>query len=202
MASQPVAHRQQALEITQMVFQRFAAGLHRRYIGHAAAHQPLFHLFVQQQGIDLEVELALEPADQAAGLGAFVNVRRPQANFGIGFFEVLHDGAIFADATDLSARLLLRHFNEDRQQAGRVEPQDGIVRLPVPHQGFLERQFLFAQRQADHTRMRVEGEMIELARIGGHGVIYALFGTSKSKSVGSSALKTPPCASANPLGSG
>ena len=57
-----------------MMFQRLAPLAQHPRLGRAEAEEGLFHPLVQQDGVDLVGEAAVEPGGQATRLGAFGGV--------------------------------------------------------------------------------------------------------------------------------
>ena len=112
---------------------------------------------MQQEAADLVVELAVEPLQQATGLGALGRVATEQRRLGMGLFQVVEDGAAFAQ----HQRFATAAHDQHGRQARGVEPHQRLGPFPVADRLLGERQPLFAQREADLPGGGIQGEMKE-----------------------------------------
>jgi hypothetical protein len=112
---------------------------------------------VQQEAVDLVVELAVEPLQQAAGLGAFAGVAAQQA------------GSL--SVSSMCSRMA-RVSQTTRLRWLRVSTSTGVMpdgfsagelgrRFPVADLHLDERQPLLAQRQTHLSRGGIQGEMVK-----------------------------------------
>ncbi len=118
---------------------------------------------MDQEGVDLEVELAVEPLHQPPRLRPPAGVAGQQPRFGLALFQVLQDGAGLADHDGLAVAFLDQH----RRQARGVQLLEFGPALVIALDDLLERQLLLSHGEAHLPRGRVEGEVVESA-LGAH----------------------------------
>jgi len=100
---------------------------------------------VQQQAVDLEIELAVEPFEQATRLGALLGFPAQQRRLGDLLLKMLKDRPVLADGQAATTLGLDQH----RRQAGGIERGEVARPFPIAHHHIRERQALFAQHQAN-----------------------------------------------------
>lgn len=155
-AGQPVALVQQGLHHAQMTLQCLAALAQGAGFGGAEAKQGFLHPLVQQDGIDLVHEAAVEPSGQAPGLGAVGQVGGQQERGLLRVLQPAEDGRGLAQDQGRCGPL---GDAQDGGHAGRIELAQHTVRFPWTDQGLGPLQPRFAQRQPRRARSGVEGKV-------------------------------------------
>ncbi len=147
----------QALEVAEMHPEALAALAHGGVVGRAKPEQPLLHLLVDQEGVDLEVELAVEPLHQPPRLGPPCCVAGQERRLRLGLLKMFEDGAGLADHDPVAVAFLDQH----RGQARGVERLELGTALVIALDHLLVGELLLGQGEAHLARGRVERKVVE-----------------------------------------